>query len=297
MAEVAEMIARDKAGVPVYNAEWNEAKSYGLSRAIESDYEEVKEQFRDRRGQVPWQLWDGGLYWIDTGTPYPNQVDGRIAKIRAVLAAKGHQEALDTYPVLREMAAAILELFESFAPICRDFLAIRPRLVKGKKPSAYPKITPDRTLDNTGTCGVCTMNVKREANGGLYHHRFTVHYGQREGKCFGTGYQPIELSPKVLEDYLEKVLRPYLSACQTRLGLVSDTMMCYEITSSHRLQPYVSGRLRLPMHFHKEDPLFETVRAEEIAHQHRLIRSTQSDIVALEKRIVEWTAKPLPEPK
>ena len=100
------------------------------------------------------------------------------------------------------VCTAMLELLNEFAPIMEGVKAAKARVIKGRKPSTTPRTTPERTIENTGTCGCCGKNVKMSGNI-LVAHGYTIKYGFQSGNCFGVGYEPVEVSNKAIVAYLE----------------------------------------------------------------------------------------------
>jgi len=65
-----------------------------------------------------------------------------------------------------------------------------------------------RTLENTGHCGICGKNVKMRSNGTLHDHGFTRRKWQgRSGQCFGAGSLAIETSPDVYKRYIPSLAK------------------------------------------------------------------------------------------
>jgi hypothetical protein len=92
---------------------------------------------------------------------------------------------------------------DRWLPVAQLFDQAKPIIRKGRKPSETPRATQERTLENTGTCPVCSANVKRSADGTLVRHGYEVQYGSFVGDCFGVGFQPFELTPNGAEKFLE----------------------------------------------------------------------------------------------
>jgi len=103
-------------------------------------------------------------------------------------APPAYQPALDAY-------RAVLTTYKPAADL---LAAAKGRVIKARKPSANPRKTPERTIENTGTCACCGQNVKLFGNS-LFTHGYTIRWGFQSGACFGTGYPPIEVSPKGIE--------------------------------------------------------------------------------------------------
>jgi len=153
---------------------------------------------------------------------------------------------------------AMLELLNEFAPIMESVKAAKARIVKGRKPSATPRTTPERTIENTGTCGCCGKNVKIDSTGGLVAHGYTIKYGFQSGNCFGVGYEPVEVSSKVIVNYLE-VLNSYRDDLVASLADLDEDMKRWGIESN--------------------------------------IRQVEGDIKYFEKALAAWAPRPLPGTK
>ena len=94
-----------------------------------------------------------------------------------------------------------LQLFRdvlvTFRPAAERLAAAKGRVIKARKPSTTPRKTPERTIENTGTCPCCGQNVK--LNGGrLVAHGYTIRWGFQSGNCFAVGLRPIEVSSEGL---------------------------------------------------------------------------------------------------
>jgi len=63
------------------------------------------------------------------------------------------------------MVKAAREYLELVRPVIEKLVIIKGTVVKGRKPSDKPRLTPERTLENTGTCSVCGRNVKLNGTG------------------------------------------------------------------------------------------------------------------------------------
>ena len=74
-----------------------------------------------------------------------------------------------------------------------------------------------RSRDSTGTCPVCFHNVKIRQNRMVLHGYTRPGYGWIEGKCFGVGYLPFELSPEGSKDFITKALEPHLTGLEKYL--------------------------------------------------------------------------------
>lgn len=100
-------------------------------------------------------------------------------------------------------------------PLIEKLELLKPIIQKGRIPSE----SPVRTLERTGTCGICGKNVKLDPNGNLWSHGYTLNrsWGMRTQNCFGTGYLPIEVSNESLKDYIQ-ILERYLESIPNLLS-------------------------------------------------------------------------------
>lgn len=89
------------------------------------------------------------------------------------------------------------QMVVDFTPAAEALQAAKGRVLKARKPSATPRKTPERTIENTGTCPCCGQNVKLNA-GRLVAHGYTIRWGFQSGNCFAVGLRPIEVSPEGL---------------------------------------------------------------------------------------------------
>jgi len=155
------------------------------------------------------------------------------------------------------VCTAMLELLNEFAPIMENAKAAKARVIKGRKPSATPRTTPERTIENTGTCGCCGKNVKM-GGGRLVAHGYTIKYGFQSGNCFGVGYEPVEVSNKAIVAYLE-VLNDYRDELESSLEGLDEDNKRWGIESG--------------------------------------IRQVEGDIKYFNKGLAAWVARPLPGTK
>jgi|GEM_PF-3096246 len=125
------------------------------------------------------------------GTIYPHTLAGWTKKLPKTASG----------PFLNALGA-FWDVSVQFTPVCEKFLKAKLLVVKTRKPSERPRTTPERTLDNTGTCACCSQNVKLD-RGLIVMHGYTIRWGYQSGQCFGVGYLPIEVSDKGLRAALQ----------------------------------------------------------------------------------------------
>jgi hypothetical protein len=174
------------------------------------------------------------------------------------------------------MVKTAREYLELVRPVIENLVIIKGLVVKGRKPSTDPRKTPERTLENTGTCSVCGRNVKLNSFGKIVDHGYTIRYGFQEGNCFGVGYDPIEISHKGTVAYINA------------LGTFRDAQ-------EKALPKAVEAAEALAL----KQKGFEDSREERAVRNapHNIesqIRHLGLDIKAFAKIVAEWEAKPLP---
>ncbi len=187
-------------GEIVYNSDFNKLKERtGKSvrkaqRIVKDIYLGLDRDGEERNSQVV----EDNLYY---GNFYFHQLGSFRKKIDKVVKGFGECETTKVAELV----------YEDLLPMCELILDLKKRAVKTRKPSS--KVNPNaRTLENTGTCGCCGKNVKMKG-GKLVDHGFEIHgWGHRVRSCFGVGYEPVEISPKAMIEYVA-----YLEATLERL--------------------------------------------------------------------------------
>lgn len=279
----------------IYNVDYKEVKDL-LNRLIEGRLRNIWAYWLDNGGR-------GNSFRLDSywKNPYSNQLLGFIKCVdKDRLALKkvvGMDDEIKAVAekTLKDLTLVAETIHEQYA---LPLMALKDKIVMGRKPSTDPKKTPDRTLEHTGTCGICGKNVKIEGTG-LYHHGFTLQWQSRNGSCFGRGYKPIEISSDVLVDYIAKVVRPYIKKETELLSFLQSGKRdgtIIEITSHFRNAP---GTSRFPIHLKlaKGEPMFDQVVNENINHHESNIRMGEMELANREQQLREWAPRPLPDAK
>lgn len=164
---------------PLYNVEFKDAKHWLDLHFRDAFRDQVAKPFlwNVRSDSLPREVHDlRWLYWSI------HRVPSLQRKVRACKADD---------PCLTAMILFLNEWNEAAALL----VEAKKEAIKGRKPSTTPRKTQPRTLENTGTCPCCGHNVKLN-RGRILDHGFTLQFNQRNGKCFGVGYNPWEISPK-----------------------------------------------------------------------------------------------------
>lgn len=177
---ITQTVAARRAAGFIYNVEFNELKSRA-SRLLERDLDEWKaEHVRHARAmpslrELSWQLLAPSV------TQFPSK--------KASKALEAEQNPAGD---------AMRDLVAKYAPIREGLAELKPKIIKGRQVK-QERQTPERTLENTGTCGCCGRNIKRHKSGGLVQHGYRKMHGHKwTGDCIGAGHQPIEVSPSSL---------------------------------------------------------------------------------------------------
>lgn len=180
-------------------------------------------------------------------------------------------------------------LRDRWAPIREKLNTAKPLIVKGRKPSDTPRVTPERTLDNTGTCGCCGQNVKMDAAGKLVMHGFTIRYGFQEGKCPGVGFEPVEVSPAILHHMVELI----------DITLNSLTGMVEHHTEGQYPVPHPTRRAtpKDDAQVHPDEQEYDRARRIFLANLDGQIQHVRRDRTDYETRIAAWEPRPLPGEK
>lgn len=142
-----------------------------------------------------------------------------------------------------------------------------------------------RTRDRTGSCPVCFQNVKLAPNTNtiVLHGYKRPGYGQVQGKCFGVGFLPFELSSEGCKEYVQKDLQPALKNAKASL----NSLMADDITS---FTP--RGTLHTVK---KGDRGWEIALSDERARAKRFVEAIEDEIAAFERLISHWQVRPLPK--
>lgn len=168
--------------------------------------------------------------------------------------------------VVTDQARAFVD---ATAQLAEDMKAVKLLVVKTRKPSATPRLTEARTIENTGTCSVCERNAKLNIRGQIVSHGYRVVWQQHQGPCFGHRELPIEVSPEGAVKYLD-VLRVSRTHEDSERLIAELELAETEIGNARR-------------------KLLHKVRQ----HQNT-VRYLDSDIKRFEAKVAGWEPTPLP---
>lgn len=254
--QITTAIEKAEAARHIWNVDFVEIKE-SLDRMVEtrrSDRSVLLDHYLEQLGRD---------YHISTWASGTHDLANRMKQLDKV---KGDGEFHAKLDRIRGLAAPLLALHNRLK-------ALKPFIEKGRKPSENPSLVPPRTLENTGTCGCCSRNVKLTGSGQIWTHGYTVdfHYG-RSRDCFGTGYEPIEVSPKVLQDLVVLM--------EKRLPQLPKVI--------ENLEDRIANLPKETPHKEKSDLRMALFQAkQELAH-------LETKIPEFHKAIATWTPRPLP---
>lgn len=170
------------------------------------------------------------------------------------------------------MVSAVIELIATWKPVSDTVKALKPMVVMGRKPSTDPRKTPERTLENTGTCSVCEMNVKLDKGQHIVAHGYTIQWGFQSGNCHGVRFKAFELSSEGAiswKDHLERALEIALENAEALPALIAA----------------------------ETDAKMKRDLQQGLANNKATVRFAPADIARLEKKIATWEPKALPDAK
>lgn len=244
----------------IYNVDWKDLKE-SINRQLSKGFKQVT--------SVPYLA----LPRDDTG--------GRVGVPRAVSLELYYAQGPQIHANMQSKIAKLERTFgnhwmvkaardyaDAVLPIIADANKIKATITKTRKPREGDRVTPERTIENTGTCAVCGMNVKRDKGGRIVDHGYTLRWGFQSGNCAGVGYLPIELSSEGAVAYL---------------GRLRDALIQAE-TDVERLQQTVPA---------------DRTKAErvELENAKATIRYAPHEIKGFESKVADWKATDLPDAK
>jgi len=182
----------------------------------------------------------------------------------------------------------------SIQPDKREMNAVESALTKLKFKSAFKEwsrgsaatkrktITPERTIENTGTCPVCSRNIKL-THGVMVDHGYQVPWsrGGRTQGCFGVGYPPYEKSPQGCEAYLKALY-----------AIREDMVDQRKLLNSATEIPHPRKRDEI---IREGDPMWKRYLTSAQYQIENSIQMLNKDALETQKRIDDWKLRPLPE--
>ena len=188
---------------------------------------------------------------------------------------------------------AYIDTLDQIDGVWKYLQSVKPIIVKGRKPNPNPK--PVDTT-NMGTCAICEKKWKlsRGTQREVVDHGYRIsdgmghYFGHRSGKCFGTGYQPYELSNQANKEYkvvLQKELKQLEQLLKDLNASKHDTLSVLE---------YQKGiRNPVPVEYPRGHKKYEDQRQSMISKTESEIRWLNEAIPYQQVRIDTWRAEPL----
>ncbi len=147
----------------------------------------------------------------------------------------------------------------------------------------------NRTIQNTGTCGACESNVKRDGRGRMVHHGYErPGYGYIVGDCIGVGLLPFELSPEGAIE-VEKIMAARLRSVREALANLREGRV-RRFTDRRGRPPNEREVVIEPDHPEWPSRLRSAIYQREAEESH-----ISRDLARVQKRISEWRCAPLPD--
>jgi len=253
----------------IFNVDYQDWKTYVATRMLEADIDQVtRALYLDIPHESRTDI-DGEIYWAKVGVSIVTFPSKKFAA--AIQADTAYAEGL------REVAA-------QWTPVAEKFRTLKSMIVMGRKPAETPRQTPVRTLDNTGTCSCCSMNVKLK-DGKIVSHGFTIRYGWQQGVCFGRGYAPFEVSPEGAVAYNEMLGNMLVRISLNKTNLIAKRPDL-EIRDRH------TGKVTATLQDgHKN---YDRVLEGRVREMEAEIRQIEFEIGHFTKKIATWTPGVLP---
>jgi len=196
--EVLDILSKWKEDGQVYKSEFDDERSYGASRVLDREIDDILSTY---------------FYGKDVSDSEEAIRDALFMPSVMTFPTKKLQKALeqaDSTPFVD----AVRELVKKWMPVAEEFRYWKNNLTNGRKPNPNAKPKVDDSHERW-TCPVCQGRYKLR-DGKMVDHGFTLKHGYRHGKCFGVGYEPLEVSDRGARDYM-KVVEADLTATQDRI--------------------------------------------------------------------------------
>ena len=167
----------------------------------------------------------------------------------------------------------------TWLPVADRIDAAKTAIVSGRKPSTPLRTTEPRTLKNTGTCSICDHNVKLDG-GRIVDHGFTLRFGGRNGKCYGVGFHPIEVSTEGAEKLLA-ILRTRVERLAKRAAELKALPADATVKS---FNPHTGKAKQVPAR-----TIFYRVEGE--------LSATEYEVKEFAAKVANWAPRALPDEK
>lgn len=251
----------------IYNVDYKDAKSI-LNSAFESAVQRYRRKFIDYiHANYP----DGYGKWE---TPEAMAVHDLVSGTYQAAKALRTLKKIKVAKALKEDYDALLQIYSEGVELNETFKKLKKYVVMGRRPETDPDvIAKRRTIENTGTCSCCDMNVKLDDAGKIFWHGYQVKWKQFVGKCHGVHFLPFEISPEGAISYLSMI--------QNEL--------------KQRLIALPKLEVKLPS-FYADQGAFDDAKSA-LWQAEWTIRQLKSDVKHFTNKIQTWKKQPLPDAK
>jgi hypothetical protein len=264
----------------IYNAVLQDAK-YHLSRGVESALDSLAKAWK-------------AVYFSLSEAERRSYFDAEVTQYCNLNGAPALIKANKNFLHIPEIALYVDALHEVIR-INDAIKAVKPLIVKGRRPADTPKV---EDLTNTGICSICGRRQKLTAEGKLVHHGFQIssdgrYIGFRSGSCFGVGYLPAEVS-------IEGNIAYYAALKSNRARVVEAIrrLEAGEVTSLTRTKDALKDRryTKITETFTVGTPEFPELLRRAITAEQADLQSIHWDLEWNQNKIDKWVAKLLYTP-
>ena len=145
----------------------------------------------------------------------------------------------------------------------------------------------ERSLENTGSCGVCFANVKLREGKLVLHGYERPGDGQIAGRCIGTGLLPYEVSTDGLEAKLDWMREELPGVVERIRRLENDEVGDFDFDRITK-----DGHERVEIR--RGHPQFEMARQRELGEKRTRRKRLEATIAVYEGLVAGWRPRPLP---
>ncbi len=189
-----------------------------------------------------------------------------------------------------------MEFLREVVEIGKLIKAVKPFVVKGRRPVEKTEEELRDETFNTGVCAICANRQKLDNAVVMVMHGYQMsdynHSGYRVGKCFGVGYKPYELSNEAnvaFAPVLENHLKGIVKAIKTLMsGEITSVEVKKEKWENHNRVEYkvTYTLIENPVEFNREmQSRIETLKSE--------LNMVRQDISINKAKIEKWMLQPL----
>ena len=270
----------------VYNAELSDARdclAHGINDAVERIEHSIRHKVHEHHDPHLAEI-----VWANVGCLQMNYAAGRVRRLGAAAIL----------PELRQIAPEIdvyIALLEEIVAIWASIGALKPYILKGRKPAENPKVID---LTHTGLCPACFGTFKLTPGGNLVPHGFEIstgngrYLGFRMGSCeYGVGYLPYEKSSegtRAYQAHVTTILHNQMESLRAHLaGEVT------EVSNKGYERVCALGIPVTTRTYHVGDPKFADFLARDIEKLQWDIQFTEKRLDDLQSKIDCWKVQPL----